>query len=39
MEGYAPENIQALINQALNEKWPADRFYECLDEATKRRLA
>ena len=38
-EGSAPETVQALIERALNEEWPADRFYECLDEATKRRLA
>jgi ectoine hydroxylase-related dioxygenase (phytanoyl-CoA dioxygenase family) len=39
MEGSAPETVEALMERALNEEWPADRFYECLDEATKRRLA
>ena len=38
-EGSAPKTVQALIERALNEEWPAARFYECLDEATKRRLA
>ena len=39
MEGSAPGTVLALINQALNEEWPADLFCDCLDEATKRRLA
>ena len=39
MEGSSPRTELALINQALNEEWPADLFCDCLDEATKRRLA
>jgi ectoine hydroxylase-related dioxygenase (phytanoyl-CoA dioxygenase family) len=38
-EGSAPGTALALINQALNEAWPTDLFYDCLDEATIRRLA
>jgi hypothetical protein len=39
MEGTAPGTELALINQALNEEWPVDLFCDCLDEATKRRIA
>jgi hypothetical protein len=34
-----PETVQVLIERALNEEWSDDRFCECLDETTKRRLA
>ena len=39
MEGSAPETVQALMERALSEEWSVDRFCDCLDEATKRRLA
>jgi len=39
LAGSAPETVQGLIERALNEEWSVDRFCECLDEATKRRLA
>ena len=37
-EGSTPENMQALMERALSEEWPVDRFNECLNEATMRRL-
>ena len=37
-EGSTPENMQALMERALSEEWPLDRFNECLNEATMRRL-
>jgi ectoine hydroxylase-related dioxygenase (phytanoyl-CoA dioxygenase family) len=39
LAGSAPETVQTLIERALNEEWPIERFCEGLDEATKRRLA
>ena len=39
LAGSAPETVQALMELALNEEWTADRFCDCLNEATKRKLA
>jgi hypothetical protein len=39
LAGSAPETVQTLIERALNEEWPIERFCEGLDEATKRKLA
>ena len=39
LAGSAPETVQALMELALSEEWTADRFCDCLNEATKRKLA
>ena len=39
LAGSTPETVQSLIERALNEEWSVDRFCDCLDETTKRRLA
>ncbi|MBT6854501.1 MAG: phytanoyl-CoA dioxygenase, partial [Nitrospina sp.] len=39
LAGSTPETVQALIERGLNEEWSASQFCECLDDATKRRLA
>ena len=39
LAGSAPETVQALMELALKEEWTADRFCDCLNEATKRKLA
>ena len=39
LAGSTPETVQTLIERGLNEEWSAGRFCECLDDATKRRLA
>ena len=38
MEGSVTETIWAFMELALREEWPVDRFNECLNEATRRRL-
>jgi ectoine hydroxylase-related dioxygenase (phytanoyl-CoA dioxygenase family) len=37
VEGLVTENIWTLMERALKEEWPVDRFNKCLNEATIRR--
>ena len=38
MEGSVTETIWVFMERALREEWSVDRFNECLNEATRRRL-
>ena len=39
IEGSAPETVQTLLERALSEEWPVERFHQHLNEAAERRLA
>jgi hypothetical protein len=38
MEGLVTENLWTLMERALNEEWPCDRFNKCLNDSAIRRI-
>ena len=38
MEGLVTENLWTLMERALNEEWPCDRFNKCLNDSEIRRI-